>query len=128
MRTRPAILALLLTAPLMAGDPWNTQDKILEGAFIATMAVDYRQTSDIRHYRYTPASDGLCHHEDNAIMGRHPKQATINRYFIGSTALQIAVVDLLPSGKWRTMAQAFTLGVEVGAIGHNYTLGLKVAF
>jgi hypothetical protein len=124
MRTRPAILSLLLTIPALASEPWTTQDKVLEGAFIAAMAIDYRQTSDI--HRTVP---GRCpYYEQNVIMGARPSQAMINRYFLTTTALQIAAVGLLPSGKWRTMAQAFTLGVEVGAIGHNYTIGLKFAY
>jgi hypothetical protein len=124
MSTRPAILAILLTAPLMAGDPWSTQDKALECAFVAAMVVDYRQTSEIHHWDHVCNASGY-HYETNCVMGRYPKQATINRYFVVSTALQIVVVHLLPSGKWRTMAQAFTLGIEAGAIGHNYSIGLK---
>ena len=123
MKARPAILTLLLTAPLMAVDTWSTQDKALEGAFIASMAIDYRQTSDIHH----TVPGRLPYYEQNVFMGRCPTQATINRYFLASTALQVLAVDLLPS-KYRTVAQALTLGIEVGAIGHNYTIGLKFSY
>jgi hypothetical protein len=115
MKTRPAILALLLAAPLIASEPWTVQDKAVEGMFVASMVADWRQTSMIHTGTW---------HETNPVMGAHPTQATINRYFLVTTALHAIIADQL-HGKARTAWQAVWIGLEVGTVQHNYAVGIR---
>ena len=114
-----AILAAILTMPAMAREPWTTQDKILEGIFTASMAMDYRQTSNIHTGPW---------HEENSILGRFPSQASINEYFFATTALHAAITNLLPAGKIRTAWQCAWIGLELGTVERNYRLGIRLNF
>ena len=114
------ILAIaILAAPSIAADPWSAQDKALEGVFIATMAMDYRQTSNIHTGPW---------HETNPIMGTHPAQASINEYFFATTALHAVVTELLPAGTIRTAWQCAWIGLELGTVERNYRLGIRLNF
>jgi hypothetical protein len=120
MRNLAAILtAAILAMPATARDPWSTQDKALEGAFIVSMAMDYRQTSDLHTGPW---------HEENSILGRFPSQATINEYFFATTALHAVVTELLPAGKIRTVWQCAWIGMELGTVERNYRLGIRLNF
>jgi len=105
--------------PSAPTDPWTARDYALESVVVAEFAVDWKQSSDI-HERY-------WNYECNPIMGRHPRQSTINQYFATTTLLHIFFADQL-SGKWRTAWQATWIGVEAGVIGNNYKIGIHLTF
>jgi hypothetical protein len=111
--------ALFLTSALMAGQPWSTQDKVLEGAFVAATAMDWSQTLDIENHPNL--------YERNRIMGQHPKRSTVNQYFATSILLHALVADQL-HGKWRTAWQSVWIGLEAGTVERNYRLGIRLNF
>jgi len=112
-------LIFLMPMILFAGQPWSTQDKVLEGAFAASLLADWSQTRDIANHNDL--------HETNPILGEHPGNGRINRYFLASLALHAFVADRL-DGKWRTAWQCVWIGAEVGTVEHNYNLGLRFKF
>jgi hypothetical protein len=113
------LAAAILAAPAIASDPWSAQDKVIEGAFIAALVLDYRQTSNIHAGPW---------HEENSILGRFPTQASINEYFFTSAALHAVVTDILPAGKLRTAWQCAWIGIELGTVERNYRLGIRLNF
>jgi hypothetical protein len=111
--------SLLLSSTLLAGTPWSTKDKVLEGAVVIATVVDWRQTQDIKNH------PGL--YEENPILGRHPSDKTINTYFASSILLHALVADQL-QGKWRTAWQSTWIVVEIGTVQRNYALGVRLNF
>jgi hypothetical protein len=87
----------------------------MEGVFVASMVADWRQTS---------MSHTGPWHETNSIMGTHPEQATITRYFATTTVLHAVIANQL-HGKARTAWQAVCIGVELRAVQHNYAIGIR---
>lgn len=123
---RRRLLAWLLAAflgvfclPAQAADPWTPADKAREAVFVALMAVDLGQTLDIEHHPEL--------YETNPILGEHPSRRRIATYFLTTTALHLLAVDALPA-RWRAAVQYVSIGIEAGATGNNYRLGLKLAF
>jgi hypothetical protein len=122
-------LLLLITTTAMAADwSWNTKDTLLEAAAIGMTVVDWGQTRDIRNHNGRK--------ELNPILGPHPSNAEVNRYFGIVTALhplislalpkkcELLGVELNPRLAW----QYIYIGVEATAISSNWRGGLKLSF
>jgi len=113
------ILGLLLAfaMPCRAAEPtspWTTTDKVIEGVFVTTMVIDWRQTSTWH--------DPGCY-EHNFILGQHPSQAKINAYFILATLGHVYVADKL-HGWQRTLWQGLWIGAELKNGATNYSIGM----
>lgn len=89
---------------------WSKTDLVLEGAFVAVMAVDATQTM--------AANSGL---ETNPIMGRSPNATTAMIYFATASIFHAGVAVLLP-GKWRNAWQGVWIGAEAIQIWKNAVL------
>jgi len=113
------LLASIITAAGQASEPWSTKDKIMEGTFLVSLAMDWDQTSQIHKHGNMK--------EINSILGTHPEQSTINQYFLASALIHVAVADQL-HGRWRTAWQATWIGLEIGTVQRNYKLGIRFNF
>ena len=110
-------LAVLLTASTANADRWTATDTASQGAVLSMLAFDYWQTRGV-------AAKGR---ESNPIMGWHGELVPPEMYFASVAALHTLAVLALPQ-PYRRIAQAVTVGVEVGAIGANWRAGFGVAF
>lgn len=121
MKALIIFLAMLLTGVQTsdAGEPWSEQDIQLEAAYLMLHAVDWGQTRTIA------TSDEFW--ETNPILGSHPTVAEVNRYFVATALLHVAITDSLHP-RYRPLWQKFTIGVEAGYVGHNINLGITLEF
>lgn len=118
---------LLACATCVASSPWTTQDYVLEGLTVTSLAVDWRQTSEIHKDCYQSGDTIHVRTEENTLLGKHPQQSTINQYFLTSAFIHAVIADQL-SGKWRMAWQMAWIGVEVGTVERNYKLGIRLNF
>jgi hypothetical protein len=94
----------------------------LEWAFDASLAADMLTTADIRNHP--------DQHEMNPVLGRYPSDARIAVYGATAAGLHYLVTRALeganaPPGLV-TAWELLSIGVEVGWVAHNYSLGLRV--
>ena len=115
---RIAVAALLLIQAMNANAAQCTRaDTAREIVYQSLAAIDWMQTQDIaRHYGY---------HETNIILGKHPNNARINTYFALTGIAHYAVATMLPE-KYRAPFQYISIGVEVGAVYNNWSVGLHL--
>jgi hypothetical protein len=129
---KPIVLAVLLVVapPARALDRWTWQDTAWESAAAGALALDWGTTLDGAYRRnHWHSSHGRLgwHEETNPILGRRPKAAEINAYFVSAIALHVGVAAVLPSG-WRRAWQVGTVGVEAYVVRGNVRAGLTVRF
>ena len=131
---KPILLAILLSLPLTAGDPWTRTQIALEGTFQAALLCDWRQTSDFHRTwePYRTPEGGWVYPigttEANPLLGRHPSQATINEMCLASSIGHLLISEVLP-GRWRTVWQGVSLAGEVGvAFPKQVKATLKMEF
>ncbi len=135
---RVIIAALLfLVRPAFAADPWTEAQVGQQVAFTVLLAADWGQTREIadscEHYGVTwDTSAGgwsdvdICaFRETNPILGERPTTDEVDRFFLASAALNLAVAHVLPS-KWRSRFQYLSIGIEAGFVAHNYSIGVRV--
>lgn len=67
------------------------------------------------------------YHEMNPILGDHPSTGDVNRYFIGSLALNNAVYFVLPDD-WKPYYAGGVAAVQFGFVAHNHSIGIKISF
>jgi hypothetical protein len=94
----------------------------MDGSLILALSLwtaDYYQTSDIR--RHPPCE------ETNPILGKHPSQGKINRYFAAG-ALMIPALHYTLPGKWGQMYTYAIIGAEGKTVFDNAKIGLKIRF
>lgn len=115
---RSLILAALCCT-LSAHDPWTVQDTVMEGIFIATLAIDRAQTLDIKNH-----PDKF---EGNVFLGNHPTDRRINRHFLTVALLHPAICYALPRNA-RTGFQFVSITVQAYTIGNNFSIGLRCKF
>ena len=111
MRNGLLILALATTSCA----PWTKQDTALELAFAGTAAIDWHQTESIT---------GSCM-ELNPMIGRCGDGVPTSIYFPVAIAVHAAISACLPK-TWRTVFQAFTVGVEAATIVANDQEGFEM--
>ena len=85
---------------------------------LALMAVDALQTVSMKPPVY----------ESNVLLGTHPSKAQVAAHF----ALFAGLLTLVHY-RWenRVLADGLTIGVGIGeawAVGHNYSLGVRIRF
>ncbi len=115
-------LAILLFLPSVAfGEDWSTKDTIRQGVFTGITMMDWAQT------RYI-AKHPIEFRETNPVLGKHPSIGSVNNYFAVSIIGHAAVSYMLPAGAWREGWQYVWIGIEVGAVAHNYSMGIRMSF
>ena len=95
----------------------DAQDIALELLYQVALYVDYRQTRAI--------SDSEFYYERNPLLGEHPSASRTRNYFIAGGLAHAGITALLPQGKYRTLWQGVTLGVEAGFVYTNYQIGIR---
>jgi hypothetical protein len=105
----------LLIIVLMGCQGWRKQDTALELAFAGTTVIDWHQTMDI-------TSDCA---ESNPMIGHCGDTVPPNLYFPVAIIAHAAIAACLPHA-WRTVFQAFSVGVEAGTIYSNERDGYEM--
>lgn len=118
---RILLCASLVVSPCVhAIDQWRGEDTARELVYMTSHIIDWRQSLYIADHPW-------LHAEGNAILGPHPSDSEVNRYFAATALLHMGVSYVLPH-KWRTAWQYITIGVEVGVNYHNYRAGVKIVW
>lgn len=86
---------------------------------LAFTAADWNQTTHIHDDPFRP--------ETNVVLGQHPSQGRINRYYAAFSAGEVLLAYKLPQ-PYGERAMWITAGVEAGYVAHNYKVGLRVRF
>ena len=113
------ISTVLLFSSLVckANDPWTSTQIVMESAFQVSLLCDWRQTSDFHKYHI---------YESNGILGRHPSQAEINRWFLFCGMSHLIITNYLPS-KYRVAWSSVSLAIEASVVHKNATGNIRVA-
>ena len=115
-----ALALSLIALSLSASDPWTTGDTVRESVSVSLLAADWAQTLSI-------AGQPVRYHECNQILGPHPSRAKVNQYFASCIVGHAAIAYALPA-KWRQAFQYLTIGLEVGCVGKNAKIGIRMKF
>jgi hypothetical protein len=113
------ILALFLISSPAFADEWSREDTYREAAYLTLHTLDWAQTREIAR---NPA-----YYEQNMYLGKHPTVRQVDRYFAAMALAHVGVAYLLPS-EWRRPFQYLTIGVELGAVAHNFSIGISANF
>ena len=98
---------------------WSTDDTSREIAFQVINIVDLGQTLNIVE------NDDYV--ELNPLLGKHPTKKEVYNYFALSGLTHYLISRNLSKSN-RSAWQYVTFGISLGAVGHNYRIGLKVSF
>jgi hypothetical protein len=108
---------------------WSSADVTLQAVFVVSMLADWNQTRfTIAAQRPVPGKAGVHYQEQNPILGPHPSATRVDLYFLTMTVAHLSVAHVLPQGRWRTAWQLLGLGVQVGAVTHNASMGVGFRF
>ena len=121
------IIFLFLPIYCLASDEWTKEDTIYECIFLGVTAIDWMQTLEI-------VKENHC--ESNPILGEHPSHMRVNTLIPMAMFGHAFVAYILPSEYIlygfkiypRRTWQVFYIGVETGAIFHNYNCGIRIHF
>lgn len=122
---KPVTIAFLLVAVLFHGcaqaqpREWTTEEKAWAAAWLAVRAADWAQTREI-------ARNPDRFWEANPLLGRHPTLGQVNRHFIVSTGLGLAVAHYLPEHR-KSMFQLW-FAIEGAVVLHNLRVGVSIRF
>ena len=101
-------------------DEWTAADTKREAVYLTLHTLDWAQTRNI-------ARNPNKWTESNVILGKHPSVLQVDRYFIATGVLHFAVAHYLPT-EYRKAFQYVTIGIEGGAVAHNFSIGVGVKF
>lgn len=115
-------LALILSALSSAAhaDDWSRNDIYREALYLSLLTIDCQQT---RYGSRHPAR----FEEGNPLLGKHPSIGKINNVCVATGTSHVLVAGLLPE-KWRYAFQGFSIIIEAGIVGTNYSAGVKWGF
>lgn len=99
-------------------EPWTKKDKYLQATSIVLQILDWRQTLLIDNY-------GLM--ESNPILGPHPTDKEINKYFPCYIGTTILITHILPQ-KYRKYWMSCCIGESLRCLKMGYDLGIKIKF
>lgn len=118
-----ALILLLLSSPALAGE-WTKADTYREVTYLALHVADWGQTLEI-------ADHPEKWHEYNPVLGSHPSRGDVNAYFIATGLLHPVISYGLrkyaPDG-WVQAWQYVTIGIEIGAVANNASIGIGFGF
>ena len=100
-------------------NPWTVTQIVQESVTISTLLIDWHQTRQI--------ADHPGYSERNELLGKHPEQPKINRYFGAVMIGQYLIADALP-GYWRNSFLGAVTLTEIHVIGKNKQIGLSWSF
>ena len=113
------LICLMFPTTISAQDKWVKKDTIYQATFLTLMAVDYLQTKEIaRNSNY---------YERNLILGKNPSQNEVDLYFLSTAILHTGIAYYLPK-KYRRYWQGVFIGIQIGCVGHNYNIGIRIGF
>lgn len=120
---RTLIIILIMSFPIYASD-WDTQDTILQTAFIGTLSIDAWQTYT---FLYTGDYRERGFQEGNPIFGNHPSKQKF--FFLNGIWIifHTTIAYLLPN-PIRNIWQIVWIGDEIFCIYHNYKCGVRFSF
>jgi len=82
--------------------------------------IDYRQTTAIH--------DSPTHYEVNPFIGRNANRASVNRWFVGTTAAAYYIDQHMRHGETRKVLQCMFIGFSATAVARNYSIGIRINF
>ena len=119
-------LGLALFSTAQAADPWSTQDKVLETAYLTVTTIDCRQT--LYMMKYPGGQDGTHQYsEGNPLLGSHPSKDTVYLACAAAMVAHVAVTHYLPA-RWRPYWQTAWIAIEAGAVANNVSIGVRIGF
>lgn len=110
------LLTLLWPCAAFSQD-WSALDKSLLTAGATLHILDWQQT------RYISGHPNEFY-EINPLLGKHPSQARVNQYMLGTLVLYPLLADWLP--EYRTVILSLWVGSRGIAVHNNYVLGVKL--
>jgi hypothetical protein len=120
------ISALLLTLSLQANayddsftNDFDKTDIAREAVFLTLMAVDYKQTLDIKN------NPNMW--EQNPLLGKHPSDKKIKTYFVATSLAHVGIAMILPK-EHREVWQYVGIALEALVVIHNKKMGLQFSF
>jgi hypothetical protein len=121
-----ALLAAFLCSQAKADDTNpNAKTPVTEWVYQGTSFVDMLTTIDI-------AKHPDQYYEFNPILGRHPTVGKVVGYFATTHTLHYlitrAMVDHNTPAPVVQAWEALGIGLEVGLVAHNYSVGLRARF
>ncbi|MGB8408714.1 MAG: hypothetical protein WCE58_02235 [Gallionella sp.] len=114
------IFALLFFSTTAIADEWTTGDTYRETTYLTFLAIDWAQT---RGFLREPQR----YSERNPLLGAHPEQSHLDAAIILTGTVHYLFAKTLPE-KYRATFQYISIGVEVGAVAHNYSIGISAKF
>jgi len=119
MKVIITILILTLScSSALAFDRWDNTEKVMGGMYLLATAVDWRQTVNIAH---NPDK----YYEKNDILGEHPSEARVNRYFLLATIVKLGIAHVLPHTIRKIWLGAIFV-VSANCVKNNHALGIKL--
>lgn len=116
--TLATVLFLIsFAAPVLAADPWTTEEIVLEVAFQAVLAIDWAQTHEI--------VDRPDKREHNPILGPYPSHRKADELILVASLSHILGTHYL-SSKYRKWWIAAWIGVELIAVNYNYKNHIRI--
>ena len=113
------IIFFLLFPSIAFADQWTSADTYREITYQTFAAIDWIQTRHI--------AQNSDYWEQNVILGNHPSVAKVNQYFAVTGVAHYLISKALPE-KYRTPFQYITVGIEIGAVSHNFSIGLRIGY
>ena len=109
---------LLLVSSSAFAEPWSHEDTVRESVYLTLLAVDWAQTRS-----FLRNGD----EEANPFLGERPHQDKVDAVVILTGIAHVYVASILPES-YRSAFQYVSIGVEVGAVSHNFSLGVRARF
>jgi hypothetical protein len=107
---------LLAVCSTVQAEPWTETQQALATTYMVAHTIDWAQTRNI-------ARNPLFE-ERNPFLDRKPSNSQVNAHFILTPIVGYFILDALPSG-YRTTALTVLNVIEVGVVGHNFSIGIK---
>lgn len=123
-----ALVAIGALCPLMvACASWDPETRALEAAYQTVSAIDTAQSVELSKHLERYSEVGW---PTRYAIGNKPSPAASAAWGVGRGMAHAYVTDVLERGGsplWLKRGwQCVSIGVEAGAVGHNYSIGLRV--
>ncbi len=112
------LILFIIGASEVNAQEWTQENTRWEQAYYVTHLIDWGQTQEIAR--------NPDYYERNAILGRNPTEAEVNRYFILTGIGHHLIARWLD--KYRLPYQQATFFINFIAVTGNFTAGVKIKF
>lgn len=106
--------------PWKWGAPFSDDDKLRQRAAMIGLGIDALQTKYI-------ADNPDKFYEKNPILGEHPKEGDVDKYFLASMLGNYLLARILPP-KLRPFLQNSTIRTQADMVANNANLGIGFKF